>query len=61
MRKTLAEDPKSAFTNIDPGKEIAEPDLALPLEEEPQGTSPQDVNEGEPVRVENRDLSGNIY
>ena len=61
VRKTLAEDPKSAFTNIDPGKEIAEPDLALPLEEEPQGTSPQDVNEGEPVRVENRDLSGNIY
>lgn len=32
VRKALAEDPKSQFTNIDPGAEVQEPELALPME-----------------------------
>ncbi|OUO94796.1 DUF1073 domain-containing protein [Cloacibacillus sp. An23] len=52
VRKALAEDPKSQFTNIDPGAEVPEPDLALPME-----------GAQEPGRsdLDDRDFAGQVY
>lgn len=64
VRKALAEDPKSQFTNIDPDEEVPEPDLALEMEAptspSAQFTEPRRGTSGE-VKMIDRDYGGSVY
>lgn len=64
VRKALAEDPKSQFTNIDPDEEVPQPDYPLDLEPvspSAQFTEPQLSKTGGNVRLEDRDYGGSVY